>query len=52
MCRRDLADASLGRDSITSIVFRWGFSESSSFSRAFRNAFQITPRQYRRVSRH
>jgi AraC-like DNA-binding protein len=52
MCRRDLADASLGHDSITSIAFRWGFSESSSFSRAFRNAFQITPRQYRRVSRH
>jgi len=52
MCRRDLADASLGRDSITSIAFRWGFSESSSFSRAFRNAFQMTPRQYRRVSRH
>lgn len=52
MCRRDLADASLRRDSITSIAFRWGFSESSSFSRAFRNAFQMTPRQYRRVSRH
>jgi hypothetical protein len=39
-CRRDLADASLAHQSITSIAFRWGFSESSSFSRAFRQAFQ------------
>jgi AraC-like DNA-binding protein len=46
-CRRDLADASLNHQSITSIAFRWGFSESSSFSRAFRNAFQTTPRRYR-----
>jgi AraC-like DNA-binding protein len=52
MCRRDLADASLRHDSITSIAFRWGFSESSSFSRAFRNAFRITPRQYRQASDH
>jgi Helix-turn-helix domain len=43
MCRRDLADATLRRDSITSIAFRWGFSESSSFSRAFRNAFGLRP---------
>jgi AraC-like DNA-binding protein len=39
-CRRDLADASLNHQSITSIAYRWGFSESSSFSRAFRNAYK------------
>jgi AraC-like DNA-binding protein len=50
-CRRDLADASLIHQSITSIAFRWGFSESSSFSRAFRNAFQISPRRYRQACR-
>ena len=50
-CRRDLADASLTHQSITSIAFRWGFSESSSFSRAFRNAFQTSPRQYRNACR-
>jgi AraC-like DNA-binding protein len=50
-CRRDLADPSLIDDSITSIAFRWGFSESSSFSRAFRNAFQTSPRRYRQGSR-
>jgi AraC-like DNA-binding protein len=48
-CRRDFADASLIHQSVTSIAFRWGFSESSSFSRAFRNAFQISPRQYRTI---
>jgi AraC-like DNA-binding protein len=50
-CRRDLADASLFHQSITSIAFRWGFSESSSFSRAFRNAFQTSPRRYRDACR-
>jgi AraC-like DNA-binding protein len=47
-CRRELADPSLADESITSIAFRWGFSESSSFSRAFRRTFGLSPRQYRR----
>jgi AraC-like DNA-binding protein len=46
-CRRQLADPSLIEESITSIAFRWGFSESSSFSRAFRKSFGTSPRQYR-----
>jgi AraC-like DNA-binding protein len=46
-CRRELADPSLAQESITSIAFRWGFSESSSFSRAFRRTFGLSPRQYR-----
>jgi AraC-like DNA-binding protein len=46
-CRRELADPSLVAESITSIAFRWGFSESSSFSRAFRRTFGLSPRQYR-----
>ena len=50
-CRRDLADAGLAHKSITSIAFRWGFSESSSFSRAFRNAFHTSPRRYRNAHR-
>jgi AraC-like DNA-binding protein len=50
-CRRDLADAGLVDRSITSIAFRWGFSESSSFSRAFRHAFQMSPRQFRSTCR-
>jgi AraC-like DNA-binding protein len=46
-CRRELVDPSLAEESITSIAFRWGFSESSSFSRAFRRTFGLSPRQYR-----
>ena len=46
-CRRELADPSLAEESITSVAFRWGFSESSSFSRAFRRTFGLSPRQYR-----
>jgi AraC-like DNA-binding protein len=50
-CRKALADPSLGNQSITDIAFRWGFSESSSFSRAFRRAFGISPRQFRKECR-
>jgi len=46
-CRRDLADPSQADRSITAIAFSWGFSESSSFSRAFRRAFDVSPRRYR-----
>jgi AraC-like DNA-binding protein len=48
-CRRDLADPSLRRHSITSIAYRWGFAEASSFSRAFRAAYRTSPRRYRQA---
>ena len=50
-CRKELADPSLTKQSVTSIAFRWGFSESSSFSRAFHRAFGVSPRQFRKHSR-
>jgi AraC-like DNA-binding protein len=46
-CRRDLADQSLRHQSITFIAHRWGFTEASSLSRAFRAAYQTSPRRYR-----
>jgi AraC-like DNA-binding protein len=50
-CRKELADPSRADESITDIAFRWGFSESSSFSRAFRRTVGVSPRQYRQLSR-
>jgi AraC-like DNA-binding protein len=49
-CRRDLADQSLRHQSITAIAYRWGFSETSSLSRAFRAAYGTSPRRYRQAS--
>jgi AraC-like DNA-binding protein len=34
---------------ITFIAHRWGFSEASSLSRAFRVAYQTSPRRYRQT---
>jgi AraC-like DNA-binding protein len=49
-CRHDLADQSFRHQSITSIAHRWGFSETSSLSRAFRAAYQISPRRFRQTA--
>jgi AraC family transcriptional regulator, positive regulator of tynA and feaB len=47
-CRDDLADPARGRRSIADIAFGWGFSDLSHFGRAFRAAFGMTPRDWRR----
>ncbi len=46
-CAIDLLDESLLFKSITEICFRWGFSDSAHFSRAFKAEFGLSPRQYR-----
>ncbi|MER5643754.1 helix-turn-helix domain-containing protein [Streptosporangium sp. NPDC002524] len=46
-CRRDLADPSLGNRSIHAIATRWGFTNKSHFSRAFRARYDMTPSDYR-----
>ncbi|MEU5211089.1 AraC family transcriptional regulator [Streptomyces sp. NPDC020742] len=45
--RRDLADATLRSASIHMIASRWGFPRATDFSRAFRNAYGMPPRDYR-----
>jgi AraC-like DNA-binding protein len=47
---RDLADPRLRARSISSIAARWGFLEPTQFSRAFRAAYRITPRDHRRLA--
>lgn len=46
-CRRDLADAQLRTRPIHAIAARWGFTDAAHFSRAFRAAYEISPREAR-----
>ncbi len=45
--RQDLS-ASANSIRISALAYRWGFTDSSSFGRAFKNRFGLTPGQYRR----
>ncbi len=47
-CRHDLSLAPAQTGSIAQIAFRWGFSDAAHFSRAFRRAFGVSPREWRR----
>jgi AraC-like DNA-binding protein len=44
---RDLTNPELAHLTITDIAVSWGFNGSSTFSRAFRKHFKISPRAYR-----
>lgn len=46
-CRRALCDIHFRRQSITEIAYRWGFRDSGTFSKIFRRAFGVCPRQLR-----
>ncbi|HEY1879121.1 MAG TPA: helix-turn-helix transcriptional regulator [Caulobacteraceae bacterium] len=49
-CRADLASPLAAGQSIGEIAFRWGFSDPAYFSRAFRNAYGASPRDFRRAA--
>jgi AraC-like DNA-binding protein len=46
-CRRDLVDPAKAHRSAASIAVRWGFHDPSHFSRLFRNAYGMTPGDWR-----
>ena len=46
-CRTDLASPQHARLSISEICFRWGFNGSAHFSRAFRDQYGQSPREFR-----
>jgi AraC-like DNA-binding protein len=46
-CRRDLADAGLSHLPIHAVAAGWGFTEPAVFSRTFRGAYGMSPREYR-----
>ena len=50
-CRTDLASPASQHRTIESVARRWGFADMSSFSRAFRSAYQMSPREWRRLQR-
>jgi AraC-like DNA-binding protein len=46
-CRHDLRSPACAWKSITEIAFSWGFSSATHFSRAFKEAYGISPKAYR-----
>lgn len=46
-CRQDLDDPAHRHRSISQIAYFWGFNDAAYFSRAFRNKYQTSPREYR-----
>jgi len=48
-CRLDLGSPLHAQKSISEILFQWGFNDSASFSRAFREQYGVSPRQYRKA---
>ncbi|MFE4512984.1 helix-turn-helix domain-containing protein [Kitasatospora sp. NPDC056783] len=46
-CRRDLARSAEGRTTVAAVAGRWGFVSASHFSRAFRAAYGVSPREWR-----
>lgn len=50
-CRLDLGSPLHAQRSISEILFHWGFNDSASFSRAFRDRYGVSPRQYRKSPR-
>lgn len=49
-CRRDLADPLLAAFPIHGIASRWGFSSAAHFSQVFRDAYGLSPGEFRRLS--
>lgn len=47
-CRLDLESPMFSTLSISEICFRWGFNGSAHFSRAFKERYGVSPRDYRR----
>ncbi len=44
-CRRELASSNR-KNSITEVAYRWGFYDSSHFSRSFKQRYGVSPKQY------
>jgi AraC-like DNA-binding protein len=47
--RRDLEGPASNRMTISAIAHRWGFADTTHFSRRFREAYQMSPREWREL---
>jgi AraC family transcriptional regulator, positive regulator of tynA and feaB len=47
-CRRELESPALQGQTIGEIAYAWGFNAVAHFSRAFRDRYGVSPREYRR----
>ena len=50
-CRRDLARSGRTAPTIAFIAHRWGFGDATHFSRTFREAYGMSPREWRALNR-
>ncbi|MBS3953680.1 MAG: helix-turn-helix domain-containing protein [Methylomicrobium sp.] len=48
-CRKDMLDPVHAGHRLSDIAFRWGFNDLSHFSRAFKQQFGCSPREFRHV---
>jgi len=46
-CRRDLLNPALRGLSIQAVAARWAFTQGAHFSRAFKQAYGVSPQAYR-----
>ncbi len=46
-CRNDIAASAFHATPIASIAHGWGFTDPSSFTRTFKNAYGMSPREWR-----
>jgi transcriptional regulator GlxA family with amidase domain len=51
-CRRDLLDPAHADTPVSRIAARWGFASPAHFSRTFRDAYGLTPVEYRSNGHH
>lgn len=49
-CREDLLAGRHDASSISTIALRWGFSDAAHFSRLFRSAYGVSPRDFRALN--
>lgn len=47
-CSRELLDSRRSKATVAQIAFGWGFNDAAHFSRAFRERFHASPREWRR----